>query len=472
MPTASIIGSGPNGLSAAIALASAGVSVAVSERNERIGGACSSGEKTLPGFRHDLGSSVFPMGLASPFFQSLPIEVPWIEPPAPCAHPLDDGTAVLLEHSIEDTVANLDATDRRKYRSLFEPLADRFAELMAEILGPAQHVPKHPLVLTRFGLSALLPAASLARSRFSGTRARALFAGMAGHSVMPLESPASAAVGLVLMAAGHASGWPIVHGGAQTLSDALAQHLESLGGRIETSHDVIELPKADLVLADVTPRQFLRIAGPGLASGYRRQLERFQYGAGSFKIDYALSSPIPWTAKECLRAATVHVGGTLEEIIRSEFSFTSDAPFVLLVQPSLFDPSRAPAGQHTAWAYCHVPNGSTTDRVDTIERQIERFAPGFRDCVLARAVSPPATLERWNPNLVGGDISAGAMSLGQLLFRPTASLYCTPLAGVFLCGASTPPGGGVHGMAGFHAAKAALRYLARRQELGFDLASV
>ncbi len=461
MPTASIIGSGPNGLAAAIALASAGVAVTVSERNAQIGGACSTAETTLPGFRHDLGSSVYPMGIASPFFRSLLIEFPWIEPPAPCAHPLDDGTAVLLEHSLDDTAANLDSTDSRKYRSLVEPLADRFAELAVDLLGPMQHIPRRPILLARFGLSALLPAASLARSRFSGVRARALFAGMAAHSVMPLEAPASAAVGLVLMAAGHASGWPIVRGGAQMLTDALAHHLESLNGRIVVGHEVTEMPEADVILADVTPRQLLRIAGPALPQGYRRELERFRYGGGAFKIDYALNSPIPWTANECSRAATVHLGGTMEEIVASERDFDSSAPFVLLTQPSLFDPSRAPAGRHTAWAYCHVPNGSPVDRLEAIERQIERFAPGFRDCILARYVSPPAELERWNPNLVGGDLSGGAMTPGQLFFRPTASLYRTPLSGLFLCGASTPPGGGVHGMAGWHAAQAALRYLAR-----------
>jgi len=462
MPTAAIIGSGPNGLAAAITLASAGVAVTVSERNAQIGGSCSTAEITLPGFLHDLGSSVYPMGVASPFFRSLPLEIPWIEPPAPCAHPLDDGTAVVLEHSIEETIANLDSMDGRKYRSLFEPLVDNFAQLVAEILGPIQHIPKHPVLLARFGLSAVLPASSLARSRFSGVRARALFAGMAAHSVMSLEAPVSAAVGLLLMAAGHASGWPIVGGGAQRLSDTLARYFESLYGCIKTCHEVTGLPDADLILADLTPRQLVRIAGSALPSGYRRQLERFRYGAGAFKIDYALSSPIPWTANQCSRAATVHLGGTLEEIVASERHFTSTAPFVLLVQPSLFDPTRAPAGQHTAWAYCHVPNGSATDRLEAIECQIDRFAPGFRDCILARSISTPAALERWNPNLIGGDLSAGAMSPRQLLFRPTPSLYRTPVAGLFLCGASTPPGGGVHGMSGVHAAQAALQYLAQK----------
>jgi phytoene dehydrogenase-like protein len=461
MTTATIVGSGPNGLSAAIVLASAGITTTVVERNRQIGGACATAESTLPGYRHDLGSSVFPMGVASPFFRSLPIGIPWIEPAAPCAHPLDDGTAILLEDSIENTVANIDSFDRRRYRSLLEPLADHFSKLTPDLLGPILHLPQHPFLLARFGLSALLPAASLARFHFSGPRARALFAGMAAHSVLPLESLGSAATALVLMAAGHSSGWPIIQGGAQTLTDALALYLESLGGCIETSREVMQLPRTDLVLADVTPRQLLGIAGSALPSAYRRQLEQFQYGAGAFKIDYALNAPIPWTAKECSRSATVHLGGTLEEIIASERSFSTDAPFVILVQPSLFDPSRAPMGHHTAWAYCHLPNNSSADRLPHIEAQIERFAPGFRDCIVARSVSPPAALERWNQNLIGGDLSGGAMNVQQLLFRPTASLYRTPLKGLYLCGASTPPGGGVHGMCGFHAAQTAIRYLKR-----------
>ncbi len=459
MASASILGSGPNGLAAAITLAQSGIQSTLYERNPRLGGGCSTAEVTLPGFLHDLGSSVYPMGHASPFFRSLGLHLPWIEPPAPCAHPLDDGTAVLLEHSIADTAANLDAIpeDARKYRSLLEPLADAFPRLVEDILGPIQHIPSHPLLLARFGLSALLPAASLARSRFQGPRARALFAGMAAHSVLPLETPTSAAVGLVLMAAAHASGWPILGGGAQTLTDALVARFRSLGGLVEANHEITELPGSNLILADLTPRQILRIAGSELPPAYRRQLERFRYGAGAFKIDYALSEPIPWTAPGCARAATVHLGGTLEEIEASECGWTSDRPFVLLVQPSLFDSTRGPEGKHTAWAYCHVPNGSALDHTAAIERQITRFAPHFQDVVLARAISPPAALEAWNPNLVGGDLAAGAMTPLQLLFRPTPTLYRTPRKGLYLCGASTPPGGGVHGMAGFHAAQAALR---------------
>jgi phytoene dehydrogenase-like protein len=457
MLTAAIIGSGPNGLSAAIVLAASGIETTVFERNLQIGGACSTAETTLPGFRQDLGSSAYPLGIASPFFRSLPIDIPWIEPTAPCAHPLDDGTAVILEHSIEATAATLDASDRSSYRSLVTPLASRFPELAEDILRPIRHIPRHPFGLARFASSAVLPAASLARSHFAGKRGRALFAGMATHSVLSLEAPASAAVGLTLIAAGHTSGWPILRGGAQALPDALARYLRDLGGRIEIDHEVTQLPETDLILAGITPQQLLRMAGAHLPTDYRRRLERFRYGAGAFKIDYALSAPIPWTASECSRAATVHVGGTLEEIVESERTFTSDRPFVLLGQPSLFDPTRAPAGQHTAWAYCHVPNGSAKDYTELIERQIARFAPEFRDCILARSVSPPAALERWNPNLIGGDFLGGSMDIRQVLFLPTHSLYRTPRPNLYLCGASTPPGGGVHGMAGYHAARTAIK---------------
>jgi phytoene dehydrogenase-like protein len=457
MLTATIIGSGPNGLSAAIVLASAGINTKVFERNSRIGGACSTAETTLPGFQQDLGSSAYPMGFASPFFRSLPVSIPWIIPPAQCAHPLDDGTAVVLEHSIEETVATLDSCDRRAYRSLLEPLTGQFDQLIEEVLSPMWHLPRHRLLLARFGPLALLSGSRLAKSFFRGQRARAFFASMTTHSILPLEQPTSAAVALVLMAAGHARGWPILRGGAQTLSDILAWQLQDLGGDIETEHEVTSLPETDLVLADLTPRQLVRIAGSSLPPSFQNRLERFQYGAGAFKIDYALNAPIPWRARECSRTATVHLGGTFEEIVASERTFSSDTPFVLLGQPSLFDSSRAPGDQHTAWAYCHVPNGSTKDVTKLIERQITRFAPEFPDCILSRCVSSPASLERWNPNLVGGDILGGAMNIGQLLFRPTSSLYRTPRPGLYFCGASTPPGGGVHGMCGYHAAHAALR---------------
>ena len=467
MAKARVIGSGPNGLAAAITLARGGVAATVFERNARLGGGCSTAEVTLPGFHHDLGSSCYPMGVASPFFKSLPSDfsVPWIEPPSACAHPFDDGTAAMLEHSIEETVLTLDGEDRAAYRSLVESTVRDFSELVEDILGPVVHMPRHPLVLARFGVPALIPAATLARWKFKGGRARALFAGMAAHSVLPLEEPTSAAVGLVLMAAGHAGGWPVLRGGGQALTDLLVTYFESLGGRVLAESEVTEIAGGgwDATLADVTPRQLLRMAGGALPPAYRKGLKKFRYGAGSFKVDYALSEAIPWTATECGRAATVHLGGSLEEIAESERTLTSDCPFVLLVQPSLFDSTRAPAGRHTAWAYCHVPNGSCVDVLKGIERQIERFAPGFGECVLARAVSPPAILEAWNPNLVGGDLGAGAMTAGQLVFRPTRSLYETPVKGLYLCGASTPPGGGVHGMAGFHAGNAALRYLARER---------
>ncbi len=460
MTRAAVIGSGPNGMAAAVTLAEAGLAVTVMERNARAGGACSTREATLPGFRHDLGGSVFPMGVASPFFRSLPGGMPWIEPPACCAHPLDDGTAVMLEHGVADTAASLDAGDRAAYRALLQPLSGKFAELAEDLLGPVVHAPRHPLLLARLGMRVALPMSTLARVRFGGVRVRALLAGMAAHAVMPLEAPASSAIALVLMAAGHGGGWPIAAGGSQALTDVMVRRLEALGGRVETGREVTDLPEAEVTMADVTPRQLLKLAGGVLPAGIARQLQGFEYGGGSFKVDYALSEPIPWTATECRRAATVHIGGTLEEVEASERDFTADWPFVLLVQPSLFDPSRAPAGKHTAWAYCHVPNGCGVDRLAALERQIERFAPGFAECVLARSVMTPAKLEQWNPNLVGGDLSGGKMTVGQMLFRPTGSLYRTQVKGLYLCGSSTPPGGGVHGMAGYHAAKVALRELA------------
>ena len=456
MSSAMIIGSGPNGLSAAITLATAGIKTTVLERNRRIGGGCSTAEVTQPGFLHDLGSSTYPLGIASPFYAALPFTIPWIQPHAAFAHPLDDGTAILLEHSLEDTIEQLDASDRETYRSLMEPIVSNFPALIDEILGPMLHVPRSPLVLARFGLSAALSAVSLALSHFEGQRARALFAGVSTHSILPLESTASAAVGLTMLAAGHTTGWPILRGGAQSLTDAVVKHLEGLGGHVEIGQNVSELPSADVVLADITPRQLLRIAGSHLSTGYRAHLEQFRYGAGAFKIDYALSAPIPWTARECSRAATVHIGGSLDEIAEAERTLSPDNPFVLLGQPSLFDPTRARPGQHTAWAYCHVPNGSTEDYRESIERQISRFAPEFHDCILSRSVSTPRILESWNPNLIGGDILGGAMNVGRLIFRPTRSLYRTSRSGLYLCGASTPPGGGVHGMCGFHAARAAL----------------
>jgi len=410
------------------------------------------------------------MGAASPFFNSLPLARyghRWIEPPAPLAHPLDDGTAVMLEHDLAATCTGLgNSSDATSYRSLLKPLVEDWPVLCREILGPAVHLPRSPLLLAKFGLYAMLPAATLARSAFKGSRARALFAGMAAHSVVPLTSALSSAVGLVLAAAGHTTGWPIAEGGAQALSNALLAHFESLGGNIILNHavtDLREADRADAILCDISPQQLLTIAGGAMPAAYRRQLEAFRYGAGAYKIDWALSDPIPWKAKECLRAATVHLGGTLEEIVASEAAPWSNGnqtestrPFVLLVQPSLFDHSRAPGGQHTAWGYCHVRNESTASHFEVIEAQLERFAPGFRDCILARTITTPANFEAWNANLIGGDLSGGAMTVRQMIFRPTRSLYSTGMPKVFLCSASTPPGGGVHGMCGHLAAKRAL----------------
>jgi phytoene dehydrogenase-like protein len=472
--TANIVGSGPNGLAAAVTLAQFGVAVTVFERNESIGGACSTAELTLPGFRNDVGSSCFPMGVASPLFQSLPLEdfgLRWIEPPAPLAHPLDDGTAVLLEHSLDETAAQLGAHDGGAWRALFGPSVRDWPRLVEAFMQPLVGAPRHPLTLAMFGVAAGLPARWLARASFQGARARALFGGLAAHSVMPLTELASSATGLVLGTAGHTTGWPIAAGGAQAITNALAAYLRSLGGRIVVDYEVNGLRElervssADVTLFDTSVAAMDAIAGEWFSPSYRAKLRRFKRGPGIFKVDYALSEPIPWSAIECWRAGTVHVGGSLEEIVASEEDAfkgrQNDRPFVLVVQPSLFDPERAPASedgrlQHTAWAYCHVPSGSDEDRTEVIEGQIERFAPGFRDCVLARRSWNAAALELINPNLQAGDVTGGAMTFPQLLARPTLRTYRTSNRAIYLCSASTPPGGGVHGMCGFNAAIAAL----------------
>jgi phytoene dehydrogenase-like protein len=463
-----VVGAGPNGLAAAIELARAGRSVLVREAAEEIGGGLRSGEVTLPGFVHDLCSAIHPLAAASPFLRTLPLEehgLDWIEPPLPLAHPLDGAEAALLRRSVEETAAGLEP-DVKAYTGLFQPLVEDWSRLEGALLGPLVRVPRHPVALARFGLSALWPARRLARRAFVGERARALFAGLAAHSLLPLEKAATASFGLVLGLTAHAVGWPLPRGGSQTIANALASYLRSLGGEIVTDarvESLEELSDARTVLCDLTPRQFLRVAGDRLEGRYRRALERFRYGPGVFKLDWALSGPIPWSAPECAGAGTVHLGGTLDELAASERApergETSERPFVLLAQPSMFDPSRAPEGQHTAWAYCHVPNGSTVDMTEAIERQIERFAPGFGERVLARSAMAPADLERRNANLVGGDIGGGANNLRQLLARPALRPvpYSTPLDGVYLCSASTPPGGGVHGMCGYLAARAALR---------------
>jgi phytoene dehydrogenase-like protein len=463
-----VVGAGPNGLAAAIELARAGRSVLVREATETIGGGLRSGELTLPGFVHDLCSAIHPMAAASPFFRTVPLGahgLEWIEPPVPLAHPLDGGEAAVLRRSVEETAERL-GPDAEPYARVFGPLVEDWPRLESALLGPLVRIPRHPFALARFGLGAIWPATRFARRTFDGEPARALFAGLAAHSILSLDKVASASFALVLGLTGHAVGWPLPRGGSQAIADALASYLRSLGGEIVTGAPVESLDEvrgARIVLCDVTPRQLLLLAGDRLGGRYRRALEHYRYGPGVFKLDWALSGPIPWTAAECAEASTVHLGGTLDEIATSERApergETSERPFVLLAQPTMFDPSRAPEGRHTAWAYCHVPNGSTVDRTGAIEQQVERFAPGFGERVLARNAMGPADLERGNANLVGGDIAGGSNELRQLIARPALRPvpYSTPLDGVYLCSASTPPGGGVHGMCGYLAARAALR---------------
>ena len=462
-----VVGSGPNGLAAAITLRRAGCSVLVLEARETAGGGLRSKELTLPGFVHDVCAAIHPLARASPFFRSLPLAdhgATWIEPAAQLAHPLDNDRSVMLERSLDITSAGLGA-DGAAYLDLLTGLVRRWEPLTAMLLGPLRW-PRHPLLLARFGLSGMRPARALAQSYFAAEEPRALFAGLAAHAVLPLERRPTAAFGLILALLAHAVGWPLVRGGSQRLADAMASYLASLGGEIRTNTPVDcvdELPASRVVVLDVTPKQVLRLAGHRLTPFYKRQLERYRYGPGVFKMDWALDAPIPWRAEECRRAATVHLGGTLHEIAAAEQSAFSgrhsERPFVILAQPSLFDPTRAPAGRHTAWAYCHVPHGSTLDVSDHIEGQIERFAPGFRDRVLARHVMAPAALEQYNSNYVGGDISGGIQDLHQLFTRPAVRLtpYATSDRTLFICSASTPPGGGVHGMSGYFAAQAALR---------------
>jgi len=463
-PDAVIVGSGPNGLAAAIVLARAGLKVRVYEADACPGGGVRSAELTRPGFVHDICSAVHPFALASPLFRTLPLAehgLEWIEPPAMVAHPFDDGPAALAYRSVDTTAHGLGA-DADAYRRLMNPLVENWTQLEPAVLGPLRW-PRHPIALARFGLDAFQPVDSLARRRFSGAPARALLAGIAAHGMLPFDRMLTAGIALVLGALAHLVGWVIPRGGAQRLTDALVGHLRTLGGEVITCAPVTtidELGVVKAILCDLSPRPFLAIAGHRLPPGYRRKLERYRYGMGVFKVDWALDAPIPWRDEACLSATTVHVGGTLPELARSETAAwegrIAERPFVLLTQPTLVDPTRAPAHQQVAWAYCHVPRGSTVDMLPGIEAQIERFAPGFRDRVLARHVMTPADLERHNPNLVGGDIASGVMDLGQAFTRPTWREYSTPLPGVYLCSAATPPGVGVHGMCGYFAAKRAL----------------
>ncbi len=467
MKSAYVIGSGPNGLTAAITLAKAGLRTTVLEAEPTVGGGTRSAELTLPGFVHDICSAIHPMAASSPVFRSFPLAehgLQWIHPDFPAAHPLDGGRAGVQERSIDATVARL-GPDGPAWERTFRPLSENWDAFFGSMMSLLS-VPKHPLLLARFGLLAPLPSGAVARSLFQTEEARALFAGMAAHSVLPLDQAGSSAFALMLTLAGHAVGWPMARGGSQKIADALASYFESLGGKIFVNAKVRSLDEvrgASLVLCDISPKQLVDIAGGRLPEHFSRKLMSFRYGPGVFKMDWALNGPIPWTNPDCRRAGTVHVGGDLAEITASEKApwenRASERPFVLLAQQSLFDPTRAPAGKHTAWGYCHVPNGSNVDMTAAIEDQVERFAPGFRSLILARAVAGPAAMESHNANLVGGDITGGAQDLKQLLLRPTARFYGTPLRGLYLCSASTPPGGGVHGMCGYNAARMALKSL-------------
>jgi phytoene dehydrogenase-like protein len=461
-----VIGSGPNGLAAAIALAQAGLRVEVYEAEAEAGGGARTLPLTLPGFLHDFGSAVHPMAVSSPFFKSLPLAeygLEWIHGEAPLAHPLDDGTAVVLEQDLSTTDRVL-GMDGRRWRALLQPLVEHWDDFVKDALGPVVRMPRHPLRMARFGMSGVQPAQWIARNELEGVRARALFAGLAAHTFLSFDRPLSSAMTLVLAAAAHAVGWPVPRGGSGAITRALVAHLEKLGGTVHTARRIDAQTWKELgghetlTLFDTTPRALMAIAREHVNEGFWQTAKKFAQAPGVFKIDYALSQPVPWKARDCQRAITVHLGGTYEEIAASEDAMTrgrcAERPFVIAAQPSLYDETRAPAGKHVLWAYCHVPNGSTVDMTERIEEQIERFAPGFRDCVLMRKVSSPADLEAMDANLVGGDISGGAMTVRQFLFRPS---YATGTRGLYLCSSSTAPGGGVHGMCGANAARLALR---------------
>jgi phytoene dehydrogenase-like protein len=462
-----VIGSGPNGLAAAITLAQANLSVVIIEAKNSIGGGLRSAELTLPGFIHDVCSAIHPLGIGSPFFNTLPLAqhgLEWIHPLAPLAHPFKDGTSAMLERSIEATSEIL-GTDGDAYNRLMQPFVADWNKLIPDILAPL-HFPLHPIAMARFGYYGMRSAQGLVNKLFKKEQARGLFAGLAAHAIMPLEKYLTAAFGLMLGISGHAVGWPMPRGGSQSLANALASYFLSIGGELITDRvieHIDELPRSKAVFFDVTPKQLLRIVGDRFPSNYRKRLESYRYGPGVFKMDWALSNPIPWKAEGCSRAGTVHLGGTFEEIAKSEREVWEgrypETNFILVAQPSLFDSTRAPSGKHTAWAYCHVPNGSSIDLTTRIENQIDQFAPGFSDCILARSAKSAVELEKYNPNYVGGDINGGVEDIYQLYTRPVARIvpYSTPIKGVYICSSSTPPGGGVHGMCGYHAARAALK---------------
>lgn len=461
-----VVGSGPNGLAAAITLQQAGCSVMVVEAKSEAGGGCRTAELTLPGFLHDVCSAIHPMAHASPFLRSLPLAqfgLEFIQPEIAAAHPFDDGSCAILSRSITDTAAILGA-DEQKYLDLIQPLVRDWPLIDQDVLGPLQ-LPSHPLAMANFGLKALPSALSTAR-RFSSKYAKGLWAGVAAHSIQPLSNAATSAIALVLMITAHRGGWPVAKGGSGSITKAMCDYFISLGGRIQTNFQVTslsQLPSSHTVLFDVTPKQLLQIAGYKFSSLYRWQLERFRYGAGVFKIDWALDAPTPFVAEKARSAGTVHIGNTLEEIKLHEQlvweNIVSDKPFILFAQQSVCDSSRAPTGKHTAWAYCHVPNGYTGDMTNIIEMQVERFAPGFRDRILARHTFSPSQLEEYNNNYIGGDINGGVIDIRQLFTRPALrwSPYRTSAKGLYICSSSTPPGGGVHGLCGYHAAKRALK---------------
>lgn len=463
--SAIVVGSGPNGLAAAVTLAQAGLPVTVYEKNRIIGGACRTEELIKPGYLHDVGSAVHPLAIVSPFFRKLPLDeygLKWIVPPASLAHPFDDGTAVLLGGPVAKTASLLDDADRNRYKKLMNPLVKHWEEIVAEALKFPQMPLRHPFLMLNFGRHALCSAAGLARNIFTGARARALLAGLGVHSVMDMESPGSGAAGLVLALAAHSTGWPLPEGGSRSITGALAGYLTGLGGKIVTDYEVKslkQLPPDGLLMLDITPGQFLEMARRELPDSYKRRLSNYRYGPGVFKVDWILDGPVPWKAVECLTAGTVHLGGLAEEIAAAEKAVWKgmhpENPFVLLAQPTLFDRTRAAGDGHIVWAYCHVPNGSTQDMTGRIEEQIERFAPGFKDRIISRRVMSPADFQADNPNCVGGDITGGRQSLKKMVF-PEIS-WTTPLANVFLCSSSTPPGPGVHGICGRRAAQAALR---------------